>query len=130
MQGAVNWEELGIQASQDRRREPRLPLSVAIEVSGLDLEGKFFCERTRTVDVSESGCSFQLKNGVERGSIVAIRVNTTSTKDEVANKRPFLYQVARSEKQSEGWVIGAAKLQRESIWLVVFRTTNEPQPDH
>jgi len=126
MQGAVNWEELGIQASQDRRHEPRLPLSVAIEVSGLDPNGKFFCQRTRTVDVSESGCSFQLKNGVERGSVVAIRVSTTA-KDEVANKKPFLYQVARSERQTDSWIVGAAKLQRESIWFAVFRKPRQPQ---
>lgn len=128
MQGVVNWEELGIQASQDRRREPRLPLSVAIEVSGLDFDGKFFCERTKTVDVSESGCSFELKNGVERGSVVAIRVSTTTKKD-VSNKKPFLYQVARSEQQRGRWVVGAAKLQHDSVWLVVFRNPKQPQKE-
>ncbi|HKV27196.1 MAG TPA: PilZ domain-containing protein [Candidatus Acidoferrales bacterium] len=119
MQGQVNWEDLGIQANQDRRRESRLPLSIPLEVTGFGADGRFFRQLTTTIDISESGCSFHLQRDVPRGSIVAIRVMLKEyAKDSFA--RPFLYQIARSVKEIDRWVVGAAKLQPESIWLVAF----------
>lgn len=119
MQGTVNWEELGIEANKDRRREARIPLSVPIEVTGFDVEGKFFCEATKTIDLSESGCSFHLNRSAERGGIVAVKVLVKDRKRK-AEQRPFLYQVARSTSEGQLWVIGAAKLQPESVWFVAF----------
>ncbi|MFZ0211446.1 MAG: PilZ domain-containing protein [Candidatus Acidiferrales bacterium] len=125
MRSAVNWEELGIEASQDRRSETRLPLAVSVEVSGFDLAGRFFSERTKTVDISESGCSFHLKNDIARGSIVGIRIKSEA-EDGSALRRPLLYQVARSEHVQSDWIVGAAKLQPESIWLAFFPKTDLP----
>ena len=34
--------------------------------------------------------------------------------------RPFLYQIARAVEDENRWLVGAAKLQPESIWLVAF----------
>lgn len=119
MEHAVNWEELGIEANRDRRKETRIPLAIAIEVTGFDVEGKFFSDATKTVDISERGCSFWLKRKVERGGIVAIKVIAKGRKHS-ADQRPFLYQVARTTANGEGWMTGAAKLQTESIWFVAF----------
>lgn len=55
MQSTVNWEKLGIEVRSDRRQESRLALPVPIEVAGFDVDGKFFTEATRTIDVSKSG---------------------------------------------------------------------------
>jgi PilZ domain-containing protein len=119
MRGQVNWEELGIQANQDRRRERRLPLSVPIEVTGFGTDGRFFRELTTTIDISESGCCFRLQREVSREGIVAIRVMVKEyAKDNPA--RPFLYQIARAAEDVNCWRIGAAKLQPESIWMVAF----------
>lgn len=118
METTVNWEELGIEANKDRRRESRIPLAIAIEVTGFDAGGKFFSDATKTVDVSERGCSFWLKRRVERGGIVAIKVMVRSHKQ--SEQRPFLYQVARATAHGEGWITGAAKLQPESVWYVAF----------
>lgn len=126
METTVNWEELGIEANRDRRREVRIPLAIAIEVTGFDATGRFFSDATRTVDISECGCSFWLKQRVERGGIVAIKVMAKGRKHP-ADQRPFLYQVARSTASGEGWVTGAAKLQAESVWFVAFPKT-EPKP--
>lgn len=116
---AVNWEELGIEANRDRRKETRIVLAIPIEVTGFDAEGKFFSDATKTADISERGCSFWLKRRVERGGIVAIKVMTKGRKH-LPDQRPFLYQVARTTASDAGWVTGAAKLQAESIWFVAF----------
>ncbi len=119
MQDTVNWEELGIEANQDRRREARIPLTIPIEVTGFDVDGKFFCEPTKTVDISESGCSFPLKLCLERGGIIAIKVLAKQL-NKKTEQRPFLYQSARATPEGDHWIIGAAKLQPESVWFVAF----------
>lgn len=119
MESAVNWEELGIEANRDRRKETRIVLAIPIEVTGFDINGKFFSDATKTVDISERGCSFQIKRRVERGGIVAIKVIAKGSKHST-EQRPFLYQVARSTASGDGWVTGAAKLQAESVWFVAF----------
>ena len=126
MRTQVNWEELGIQANQDRRREPRLPLSVPIEVTGFGTDARFFRELTTTIDISESGCSFGLPREVPRGSIIAIRVMLKGhAKDHFA--RPFLYQIVRAVEDPKCWTVGAAKIQPESIWLVAFPKPASPE---
>jgi len=124
METAVNWEELGIEANRDRRRESRIPLAIAIEVTGFDAQGKFFSDATKTVDVSERGCSFRLKQRVERGGIVAVKVAVKNRKQE-SEQRPFLYQVARATADGDAWIMGAAKLQPESVWCVAFPKSRE-----
>jgi hypothetical protein len=126
MESTVNWEELGIEANKDRRREARIPLSIPIEVTGFDVDGKFFCEATKTVDISESGCSFSLKRCMERGGIVAIKVNVKDRRKQT-EQRPFLYQIARSTPEGDHWIVGAAKLQPESVWFIAFPKTDEQQ---
>lgn len=127
MRGQVNWEELGIQANQDRRREPRLPLSVPIEVTGFGTDARFFRELTTTIDISESGCCFRLQREVPHGGIVALRV---MLKEYVRNKlaHPLLYQITRAVEDQHCWLVGAAKLQPESIWLVAFPKPVDPKP--
>lgn len=124
MESTVNWEELGIEANKDRRREARIPLAIPIEVTGFDIDGKFFCDATKTVDISESGCSFSLKRGMERGGIVAVKVTAKNRKTKI-EQRPFLYQIARSTAEDGHWIIGAAKLQPESVWFIAFPKTDE-----
>jgi hypothetical protein len=126
MESTVNWEELGIEANKDRRREARIPLTIPIEVTGFDVDGKFFCETTKTVDISESGCSFSLKRAMERGGIVAVKVIAKERKKKT-EQRPFLYQIARSTAEGKQWIIGAAKLQPESVWIIAFPKTGEQQ---
>lgn len=125
METTVNWEELGIEANRDRRREARIPLAIAIEVTGFDAQGKFFSDATKTVDVSERGCSFRLKRRVDRGGIVAIKVAVKNRK-QASEQRPFLYQVARATADGDGWIMGAAKLQPESVWYVAFPKAESP----
>jgi hypothetical protein len=124
MHSTVDWAELGIQEHRDRRRETRQPRRVPIEVTGFSQDGKFFVEETRTVDVSESGCSFTLKRSVERGGILAIKVLVQEHAG-AASGKPYLYQVARAVEERDGWVVGAAKLQAESLWDIAFPDSGE-----
>ncbi len=118
MDATVNWEELGIEANKDRRREARIALTIPIEVTGFDVNGKFFCAATKTVDISESGCSFRLPHRLERGGIIAIKVAVKDRKK--TEHRPFLYQIVRATQEGDHWIVGAAKLQPESVWFVAF----------
>jgi PilZ domain len=132
MATTVNWEELGIEANKDRRREARIPLAIPVEITGFDMDGKFFSDLTKTVDISERGCSFRLRRRVERGGVVAIKVILKDRKRQPEQK-PFLYQIARATADGDRWIVGAAKLQPESVWFVAFPhegKTAEGQQEH
>lgn len=119
MQSVINWAELGIEVSSDRRQESRIALAVHVEVTGFDVDGKFFTEVTRTIDISKSGCGLPLKHRVGRGGILAIKILDKDGK-QPAGQKPFLYQVARCNPGGIGWTVGVAKLQGESLWSVAF----------
>ncbi len=121
MKNAIDWEELSLEASQDRRRERRIPLAFPVEVSGFDQNGRYFSEQTMTADISESGCRFHLKIQVHCGAVVALKVVSRGNSKALPD-RPLLFQVARvkQEGDGDGWVVGAVKLQPESLWCVAF----------
>ena len=98
-----NWEELGIEANRERRREAPIPLAIPVEITGFDTEGRFFSDPTKTVDISERGCSFRLRLRVDQ-----------------PEQKPFLYQIARATADGDSWIVGAAKLRPESVWFVAF----------
>jgi hypothetical protein len=115
---STNWNELSTEASHDRRKEMRILLAFPIEVSGFDTDGKFFTERSVTMDISESGCRFQVKSQIERGGVVALKVLQRNGSG--ASDRPLLFKVARVIRENDRWTLGAVKLQPESIWCVAF----------
>ncbi len=125
MTKTIDWEELSLEASQDRRRERRIPLSFPIEVSGFDRSGKYFAERTMTLDISESGCCFRLSTQVERGAMVALKVVSRGNSKALPD-RPLLFQIARLTQDGDGWTYGATKLQPESLWCVAFPAAAKP----
>ena len=127
MKAETNWEELSAEASRDRRREKRIPLVFPIEVSGFDRNGRFFSERTVTADVSENGCRFQLKTQVERGAVLAIKLISRQT-NRPQPERPLLFEVARVAEEKNGWILGAAKLQPESLWCIAFPPQKQQSP--
>jgi PilZ domain len=106
-------------ATDDRRREPRYPHSFSIEVSGFDHAGRFFTERTSTLDASMCGCRFNLRTAVERGSVVAIRLLHAEIRS--ALDRPtVLFQVAHTQQSGRGWIVGVWKLQSSRAWSSQF----------
>lgn len=119
LKAGTNWNELSTEANHDRRKERRIPLVFPIEVSGFDANGKFFTERSVTMDISENGCRFQLKSQIERSSVVALKVLHRNRSDS-SPERPLLFSVARAIQEGNGWTLGAVKLQPENIWCVAF----------
>ena len=114
--------ELEAQANEavlERRHEKRLPLSLPVEISGFDCQGRFFKERTVTTDVSPNGCSFHLTAEADRAVELAIRLIASNSKDPVPD-HPLLFDVVRMEPTPDGWLVAARKVQSEDLWYTAF----------
>ena len=99
------------------QRAERIASQLSIEVCGFDRCGRFFTERSETCDVSDAGCKFYLRTEVEREAVVALRVIKRSDRRRSV-AAPVLFQVARMERGSSGWTLGAWKLRAEDSWPV------------
>jgi hypothetical protein len=97
------------------RRPPRLALQFAIEVCGFDRCGRFFTERSETSNVSDGGCRFYLRTEVDREAVLAVRVIERYDR-RGSGSAPVLFQVARIERESSGWTLGALKMHSEDLW--------------
>jgi hypothetical protein len=106
--GEKGKDEKGPQDDQDRpklsgsnrRREPRLPLTFPIEVSGFERCGKYFVERTSCSDVGEASCAFLLRADIDADSVLAIRSFHWQNAG-ILESRPVLFQVVRLEASPE-----------------------------
>lgn len=118
------WKELVNEISLDRRSGKRLRLNYSIEITGFDQSGRLFTERTRTADISEFGCRFDLLTLVERGSVLAIKLlppgNTT-----LPEGKPLLFEIMWIVSREDGWTLGARKLQGDKMWKVSFPPGNQ-----
>jgi hypothetical protein len=103
----------------ERRREPRKPLALPIGVSGFDRNGRFFTERTATLDVSSLGCRFPLRAELGKDSVVAIRLLRTGDSLE-SDSPPVLFRLAWVTQTEQGWTLGAEQLQPDQPWSVHF----------
>jgi hypothetical protein len=106
-------------AGPERRREPRVPLTLSIGVSGFDRTGRFFTERTSTLDVSNLGCRFPLLAEMGKDSVVAIRVIRRGEGLET-DSPPVLFRLAWVQQTEHGWTLGAEQLQPNRPWSVHF----------
>jgi hypothetical protein len=107
--------ELATDTNKDRRRQPRNNTKYPIEVCGFSRQGRYFTERTFTVDVSDGGCRLRLRNEVEKGSVVAIRVITRRHGQE-SDARPVLFHVNWFQAMSTNCTLGVSKLQAGAPW--------------
>lgn len=107
--------ELSPGTGTDRRHQPRVTVKYPIEVCGFSSHGRYFTERTFTLDVSDGGCKFCLHNEVEKGSVLAIRVITRRHGQE-SDARPVLFQVNWFQAQPNTWTLGVSKLQAGADW--------------
>jgi hypothetical protein len=120
----TNWHELAIQVATDRRSGKRLRLNFSIEVTGLDRTGRFFTERTKTGDISKTGCRFDLRTPVKRGDVVAIKL-LPPRKAKLPEERPLLFEIVWAVSRKTGWTVGTRKLQDDNIWKVIFPPANQ-----
>jgi hypothetical protein len=110
----LEGEDPNLFGPSNRRREPRLPLTFPIEVSGLDRRGHFFTESSSCSDVGEASCTFRLQDDLEEDAVVAIRSFHWQNHN-VLDSRPVLFQVARIEKDGEEWIVATIRLQPPQI---------------
>lgn len=106
----------------ERRREFRESPRVAVEISGFDARGRFFTERTYTIEVSDSGCSFLLNAEVEKHSAVSVRV-IRRCNEMMQDDPPVLFSVVWTKQSHPGWpkwTVAAAKLQGVQLWTLGF----------
>ncbi|MGH9738243.1 MAG: hypothetical protein ACRD4X_06600 [Candidatus Acidiferrales bacterium] len=112
--------ELHTVTRPERRREFRESRRVAVEISGFDARGRFFTERTYTIEVSDSGCSFLLNAEVEKRSAVSMRVIRRCS-GMMQDDPPVLFSVVWTKQSHPGWTkwtVAAAKLQGVQLWTV------------
>jgi hypothetical protein len=102
---------------RERRRETRFPLVIEIEVRGIDRDGHPFRAFTKTLEVSEWGCSFCLSVPVDQNSVVSLSV-MGSQPHCFPDVPPVMFQIAHCGKMQSGWIIGASKIQPEKLWDV------------
>jgi hypothetical protein len=98
----------------ERRLTKRVPVALKIEVSGRDPKRGPFHDHTVTIDVSESGCRFQLDREVKRGDELAITCEDGS--DAQSNNEPELFHVVWAEPAENGSLIGAMQLRTGNVW--------------
>jgi hypothetical protein len=126
----TDWNELVNQITVDRRSGKRLRLNFSIEITGFDRSGRLFTERTRTEDISEIGCRFDLLTPVERGNVVAIKLLPPG-KATLPEEKSLLFEIIWTVARTIGWTVGTRKLQGDKIWKVTFPPANqssEPPP--
>ena len=111
----TNWAELSTETKNERRRQPRIAVKYPIEVCGFSRHGRYFTERTFTMDVSDGGCRLRLRNEVEKGSVVAIRMITRKHGRE-SDVRPVLFHVNWFQAMTTNWTLGVSKLQPGAPW--------------
>jgi hypothetical protein len=75
-------------------------------------------EKTSTLGISDGGCRFRLRNEVEKGSVVAIRlINRRHGRE--ADTCPILFNVFNVnwfQAQPNAWTMGVSKLQAGAAW--------------
>jgi len=122
----VNWDELLQEVVDDRRRGKRLLLTYPIEISGFDRQGRSFVERTRTLDISESGCRIVTNAPLAPGDVISIRLLVPGGDDVSQETTACPFEVVWVEHFDSGWTAGAQKLAGNKPWKVTFPPDKEP----
>jgi hypothetical protein len=120
----TNLQELTAESGSEQRHRPRVNTQYPIEVCGFSRHGRYFTERTFTLDVSDGGCKFRLRNEVEKGSVLALRVVARSHGQEL-DGRPVLFHVNWSLAAASTWTLGVSKLQAGAAWCASMPPAEE-----
>jgi hypothetical protein len=120
----TDWEFIARETVSNRRRGKRVNLRYPVEVTGFDRAGKLFCENTVTTNVSATGCRVELKENVERGNTVAIKMLVKNSAPDAPVSKPQMFQIIWRARKNNVWVVGALKMTGDKFWQVDF----PPQP--
>lgn len=113
----------GVAAIRAHRRSIEIP----IEACGFDHRGRFFTERTETLNLSETGCKFHLRKELACDAVLALRV-LNDTNDGTPPLRSVLFRIVRTEPSAAEWNVAASQLQPDDPWtngIVSVESRNE-----
>ena len=100
-----------------RRRSGRVSIAFPVEVSGVDLSGKRFSERTRTTTVSRYGCCLPLPRVL--GTNLTIQMRRIGTNEMAVGR-----VVAPMGEQAEGHLYGVETREScEGLWGIRFSSS-------
>ena len=103
----------------DRRKAKRLFLNFSVEISGVDEKGQPFTDRTKTDDISATGCRLVTAIPLKCGDLVDIRLTApegSRLPPEIAQQ----FEIMWVHPVKSGWSVGARKMQDGKIWKVSF----------
>lgn len=112
------WTDRSRYTDRDNRRKLRIPAKIAIRVSGIGPDNRYFIEKTETIDVSYGGCSFLIQVPLPSGQVVNIRpllAGSTAPQGKRA-----LFRISWQKKTECGYRTGAFQLQPYNFWGVEF----------
>lgn len=106
-------------------RADRRAIQIPIEACGFDRRGRFFTERTETLNVSETGCKFHLRTELACDAVLAVRV-LNDTNDGTAPLRSVLFRIVRTEPSAAEWNVAASQLQQDDPWTSGMFAAEKP----
>jgi hypothetical protein len=108
-----------------KRREDRLPVSIPVEITGIDCVGHLFTERTSVENVTEIGCRFNTRTQMQCGEIVAVKPLEPGKKS-MTHEQLQLFEIVWAAHHRAGCTVGARKLQGEKLANVKFPLLHSP----
>ncbi len=115
--------------AHDRRKSKRFFLHFSIEITGFDQNGRPFVDRTRTENISESGCNLITSVPLQCGDLLNIKLIPPAG-ETLPEEDAHPFEVVQSSKEGAGWRTGVRQLRQEKVWKVSFPPRNpasEPQ---
>jgi hypothetical protein len=93
---------------------------------GVDSQGRRFVERTKTIDISDTGCQLRTAIPLKCGDFVEIKLvppKGVAAPEETAKK----FEVVWVEEEETGWSVGVRSFTNEKIWKVSFPSAKSSQ---
>ena len=109
----------------EKRREERLSVKIAVEITGIDRAGHPLNEQTFVEDVTEHGCRFGARTRLQCGDIVTVKPLEPGMKI-LKREQPQLFEVVWAAYHSKGCTVGTRKVQSEKFATAEFPPPNCP----
>ena len=109
----------------EKRREERLSVKIAVELTGIDRAGHPLNEQTFVEDVTEHGCRFGARTRLQCGDIVTVKPLEPGMKI-LKHEQPQLFEVVWAAYHSKGCTVGTRKVQSEKFATAEFPPPNCP----
>ena len=110
----------GLFLIERRKKERRIVVNVAVEVTVEKGNGEQFTERTIIEDVSDMGCRFTTHGPAQTGDTVSLRVLGPAGQP-LANEEPRLYRIMWVARNERSCTVGAQLVKGKTLDTVESR---------